>query len=292
LKEKNVKKVLVQLPEGLINKFEEIAKALENEGLIPLISLETTYGACDLRDEEAFRLGCQAVLHIGHSEFSFEYLEKKVPVYFVEWFYDLDIKEIFPKVLEKIKEYEKIGIVYSIQYKNVAEILAKEIEKQKKVFVGGQILGCNISNFKKIENLCDAILIVSAGKFYAIYPSFSQKPVFLVDVERKDVFSLREEATKILKIKEWNKNVFLKAKKVGLLVSWKKGQMKNFEVAYKKIKEMGKEVFIFCFDELEEKMLEGLKIDVLVNLACPRIGFEDLARFKIPLINFEDIQTL
>ncbi|MFH7880863.1 MAG: diphthamide synthesis protein, partial [Candidatus Aenigmatarchaeota archaeon] len=94
---------------------------------------------------------------------------------------------------------------------------------------------------------------------------------------------------KIDKIKEWNKKVFSEAKKVGLLVSWKKGQIRNWEEVYLRFKESGKEVYVLAFDELEEKMLEGLKLDILINLACPRIGIDDISRFKIPILNLEDI---
>lgn len=289
IKEKNVKKVFVQLPEGLIFKYEEIAKKISDFGLIPVISIENTYGYCDIRDEEALRLGCDAIIHFGHNNFGFENMKTKIPVYVVEFYFKEYDKKILDEILKNIEEGEKVGIAYSLQYKIIAEdILLKLKEKKIEVKMLGQILGCNISSIAK--NSVEKIFIISSGRFYGLYPYFKiKKPIYLVDIERGMVLDLEKEARKIDKIKEWNKKVFSEAKKVGLLVSWKKGQIRNWEEVYLRLKESGKEVYVLAFDELEEKMLEGLKLDILINLACPRIGIDDISRFKIPILNLEDI---
>ena len=289
IKEKNVKKVFVQLPEGLIFKYEEIAKKIGDFGLIPVISIENTYGYCDIRDEEALRLGCDAIIHFGHNNFGFENMKTKIPVYVVEFYFREYDKKILDEILKNIEEGEELGIAYSLQYKIIAEdILLKLKEKKIEVKMLGQILGCNISSIAK--NSVEKIFIISSGKFYGLYPYFKiKKPIYLVDIERGMVLDLEKEARKIDKIKEWNKKVFSEAKKVGLLVSWKKGQIRNWEEVYLRFKESGKEVYVLAFDELEEKMLEGLKLDILINLACPRIGIDDISRFKIPILNLEDI---
>ncbi|MEM7819130.1 MAG: diphthamide synthesis protein, partial [Candidatus Aenigmatarchaeota archaeon] len=69
LKRIKAKKVLVQFPEGLKLRIQDIAKKLEKEGFNVVLCLEPCFGACDIRDEEAKRLGCEAILHIGHEEF-------------------------------------------------------------------------------------------------------------------------------------------------------------------------------------------------------------------------------
>lgn len=299
LKKKNLKKVFIQLPEGLIIHYEKIAKEFEKEGIIPVISIETTYGYCDLKDEEALRLGCDAIVHFGHNNFGFENMISKIPVYFVEWFIEADYSEIIPEISKNIEKGEKIGIVYSLQYKHVAEKICDALrDRGIDAEVLGQILGCNISNV--IKKRKDKIFIISSGKFYGLYPSFLTSPkTYLVDLENRKVLDLEDEVKRIVKIKEWNKKIFLESKKVGLLVSWKKGQvkgwhlsdreLKEWEVLYEKIKGMNKEVYVLAFDELEGKMLEGIKVDILINLACPRLGIDDILRFKIPILNPEDI---
>ena len=291
MKSKGVKRVLIQLPEGLKTKSLEIADLLEKNGIEAVISLETTYGACDLRDDEALRLKCDAILHIGHNEFGFEWLKSKIPVFYVEWFSDKTGEEGMKKIEEALKGFEKIGVVYSIQYKKAFENVVEFLKSNgKKVFFGesGQIIGCDFSNALSVEKDVEAFLVISSGKFHALgLTSKTNKPVFVFDVEMNEVFEI--DVSKYLKIKAWNKKIFEESKNVGLLVSWKKGQIKDFEIAKKKIESFGKKVYILAFDELRESILEGLKLDCLVNLACPRISIDDLERYKIPIIDYLDI---
>lgn len=290
LKNRRIERVFVQLPEGLMTHFKEISELLERNGITPIISIERTYGVCDIRDEEAKRVKCEAIIHFGHNDFGFELKDMKLPVYFVEWFLDRDVRDLATRVKEKMRNFKKIGIVYSLQYKKLAENLKKELEDEKEILIGGQILGCNVSNLLLLEKEVDAILVISAGKFYHIYPSIkSKKPVFLLDVEKADFLDLEKEVEKIKKIKEWNRNVFKNAKEVGILLSWKKGQVREFKQIYDSLRKMGKKVYILAFDDLEENFLEGIKVDVLINLACPRIGVDDLNKFKIPILNSEEI---
>ncbi|MGC9200733.1 MAG: diphthamide synthesis protein, partial [Candidatus Aenigmatarchaeota archaeon] len=102
MKKIKAKRIFVQLPEGLKTKSLEISDVLEKNQLEPIISLETTFGACDLRDEEALRLKCDAILHFGHNSFGFDYLKSKKPIFYVELFVDKEIKN-FENEIEKIE---------------------------------------------------------------------------------------------------------------------------------------------------------------------------------------------
>jgi 2-(3-amino-3-carboxypropyl)histidine synthase len=287
----NAKRILIQLPEGLKNKSLEISDLLEKEGLEPIISLENTYGACDLRDDEALRLKCDAILHLGHNDFGFEWLKSKIPVFYVEWFSGKIGEEGFEKIEKALKDFNNIGVVYSIQYKKAFENIVEFLKKiGKKVFVGGsgQTIGCNFSSALSIEKYVDVFLVVSSGKFHAIGVALNvKKPVFVFDVEINNIQKI--DVSKYLKIKAWNKKIFEDSKNVGLLVSWKKGQIKDFELVKKKIESLGKRVYVLAFDELNESLLEGLKIDCLIDLSCPRISVDDLERYKIPIIDYSDL---
>jgi 2-(3-amino-3-carboxypropyl)histidine synthase len=291
LKEMNAKRILIQSPEGLKSKSLEISDLLEKEGLEPIISIENTYGACDLRDDEALRFKCDAILHLGHNDFGFEWLKSKIPVFYVEWFSDKGGEKGFEKIEKALKDFDKIGVVYSIQYKKAFENVVEFLKKiGKKVFIGGsgQTIGCNFSSALSIEKYVDVFLVVSSGKFHAIGVALNvKKPVFVFDVEINNIQKI--DVSKYLKIKAWNKKIFEYSKNVGLLVSWKKGQIKDFELVKKKIQSLGKRVYVLAFDELNESLLEGLKIDCLIDLSCPRISVDDLERYKIPIIDYSDL---
>ncbi len=296
LKRIKARKILVQFPEGLKLKIQEIAEELEKNGFDVLICLEPCFGACDLRDEEALRLGCDAILHIGHEKFV---KKAKIPVVYWEYFIEADACSLIEKEYEKIKDYEKIGLVTSIQFVKLLPKVKDFLEKRgKKVFVHkslnypGQVLGCNISAALKIEKEVDCFLCISAGEFYAAgLTLFTEKPVLNLDLEKKEIKSLEEFKRRTQKIIEWNKSLIDGAKRVGILVSWKKGQLrKDFFEIKRRLKKKGKEVFVFAMDEITPEKLEGLKLDFLINLACPRLGIDDLSKFKIPMLNFAFVE--
>ena len=288
MKKIRVKRVFVQLPEGLKTKSLEIADLLEKNGLDVVICIENTYGACDLRDEEALRLGCDAILHLGHNDFGFEKMKSNLPIFYIELFSERDGRDGYQMMLDVLKNFKKIGVVYSIQYKMAFENVVKFLrENEKEVFYdkNGQIIGCNLLSALNVENKVDAFLVVSSGNFHAFGLALkTQKPVFVFDAELGEIRKI--EIKKYLKILEWNKKIFEESRKVGLLVSWKKGQIKDFKSIKDRIEKLGKKVYVLSFDELNENLLEGLKLDCLVNLACPRICVEDAGRYKMPIVCF------
>src|SRR3989344_2334070 len=86
LKKLNAKKIFVQFPEGIKLRIQDIVKKLEKEGFKTAICLEPTYGACDVREDEAYRLGCDVILHIAHGFYG---VKTKIPV--VYWDYVIDV---------------------------------------------------------------------------------------------------------------------------------------------------------------------------------------------------------
>jgi len=295
LKALNVSRVFIQYPEGLKLKIQEIVEELEKEGFECIICLEKTFGACDVRAEEAKRLGCDAILHIGHTEFG---VKTDVPVVYWEYFLDVDPIPILEKEFWKLENYKKIGIVCSVQFVKTLEKVKDFLGKRgKEVLVSedlaypGQILGCKFGSALSLN--VDCFLCISGGKFYALGLALeTEKPVLNLDVEKGCIEELEREKERIRKIQAWNKSEFQNARRVGILVSWKLGQLKlPFELK-RKLEEMGKKVYILAMDEIQPQKLEGLKLDILINCACPRIGVEDLAMYKIPLVNAKEFIEL
>jgi 2-(3-amino-3-carboxypropyl)histidine synthase len=294
LKKLRAKRVFVQFPEGIRHKMADIAKQLEKEGFEAVICTEPCYGACDIRDEEADRLKCDALLHIGHEDYG---VKSKLPVVYWEYFIDVNPLPALEKEFDKLKNYKKIGLITSLQFVKAIPIVKEYLEKKgKKVFVhkalqyDGQILGCRLDAGKTIENKVDCFLCISAGEFYGLGMVLqTDKPMLNLDLEKKTIESLEGKKKKIQKIIAWNKSALKDAKRVGVLVSWKLGQLKSPYEIKKKLENEGKEVFILAMDEIIPEKVEGLKLDALVNCSCPRIGIDDLERYKIPVVNFTEL---
>lgn len=298
LKEINAKRVFVQFPEGLKNeKIQQIAKSLEKEGFTPVLCMEATYGACDVRDTEAKRLECDAILHVGHVDFG---VRSEVPVVYWEYFLESEPVSILEKEFDKLNGYDKIGLVGSLQYMDKVPAVKNYLEKKgKQVFIAevegtkypGQILGCRLKAGKEIEDKVDVFLCVSAAKFYGLGLILNtDKPMLTLDVERKEITNIDDEKRKIQKIIAWNKSSFKDAKRVGILVSFKKGQLvMPYQIKKYLEGKLGKEAYILAGDEITQEKVMGLKLDFLVNTMCPRVGTDDTERFEIPMLNWDQV---
>jgi len=70
IRKSKAKRVGLQFPEGLKDHALGIAKAIEDgTGAKVIIMADPTYGACDLKAEDAKRLGLDMLIHYGHTEF-------------------------------------------------------------------------------------------------------------------------------------------------------------------------------------------------------------------------------
>lgn len=295
LKKIRAKNVFVQFPEGIKLRMQGIVKRLEGEGFAVVTCLEECYGACDVKEDEAKKLGCDTILHIGHEKF----LQKtKMPVVYWEYFIDVDPLPALKKDFDKLNGFENIGLITSIQFVKTIPIVKEFLERNgKKAFAHkslqypGQVLGCMLEAARAIDNKVDCFLCISAGEFYGRGVVLKvNKPVFNLDLERKEIYSLDDFGRKIQKIIAWNRAQLKEAKKVGLLVSWKKGQLKMPFGLKEKLEKDGKDVYIFAMDKIAPEKLEGLKLDFIINCSCPRIGTDEVSRYKLPLLNIEDIR--
>ncbi len=296
MKKKGCKKIFLQFAEGLTIRIEKIVKELEMNGFSVVLCMEPTFGPCDLREDEAKKLGCDCILHIGH--LNYFKLKTKIPVYF--WEFEIEVKDFesyFKKFAGKI-DCKKIGIVASLQFLKLIGKAKKILEEMgKKVFIGsfcdkkGLITGCNFKAAKEIEDLVDCFLVISAGNFHALGLALeTDKKVLLFDVEKRKLIDIEVIKKKFEKLRAWNLCSFKEAKKIGLIICWKKGQLfKEYEKLASYLRKMGKDVIILATDEIKPEKLEGLRVDFLINTACPRIGIDDVKRFKVPIVNLKDL---
>lgn len=298
LKDVKARKIFVQIPEGLKTRALEISGFLDKEGFETVTCVEPCFGACDLRDSEAKRLGCDALLHIGHTDFG---LKTALPVVYEEWQLDFDPVTLLKNNFSKIDGYKRMGLLATVQYLGSAKKAVNFLEnKGKKVFgtsgrlKEGQVLGCDYSNVKSIEGKVDCFLFIGSGTFHSLgFVQNTEKPVFFIDAENNSLTEItndrdRQEVKRQLRIEKARG-----LQNFGIFVSTKPGQM-NMKTAgdmRESLQKKGKDAFIIAADMLTPEKLLGMKIEVLVNTACPRI-YDDQELFRIPILNPADVKEL
>lgn len=266
------KRVLVQLPAGLMPHAEQIKQALKGKEVF--FSSHLCFGACDIDSWAAEKIGAGAIINVGHSEVSHK---SPIPVYFVEWRGRFD-SEIETKGLPKV-----IGLVTTVQFVHEVERVKDRLEKVgKKVLVGapgemckyfGQVTGCDISSATSISDNVDGFVFIGNSQFHALKIAVdTQKPVWMLEDGKLNKVS-DDEVKAELKRRAGRKALAYNHQKYGILVSTKMGQF-NLDVAKKirdKLEKREKKVLLIVGDVFRADELMNFDVDAFVTTACPRL---------------------
>lgn len=301
LKKIKAKNVFLQIPEGLKIKAEGIITELEEKGFNVSTSMDPCYGACDIKQAEAKRMGANAILHLGHTKF----VEKSsIPIVYVPLKYDLgDRFERITKIIveyltdEKIKE---VGLTTTAQFLSYLPLLKKELENNKiKCIIGkgkrvedGQVLGCNYSS---AQIKAGTIIYLGDGLFHPLGIHFStQKNVIIANPLMLEIKTLKEEKDKFIRQRilliERAKN----AAEYAILVTTKEGQNRITEALKikKDLEKAGKKAKIYSMDFISQEALLGINAEAFINTACPRISIDDYFNYKKPIINYTEVDYM
>ena len=296
------KRVLIQLPEGLKPEGTRLAKVVQKTGALPIISADPCYGACDLATAEAESLGVDLIIHHGHSRM-LKY--ERVPTVYVEARATVSVETVVEKALPLLKEFQRVGLATIVQHVHTLDFVREILLRAgKTVVIGdagrvnypGQVIGCDYSNAKSIASGIDAFLFIGGGRFHALGVALStSKPTIVADPYEKTVYSIDEEARKILK-QRWASIVEAKKAKIfAVLVGLKPGQ-KRLERALtikQKLEKTGKTAFLFAIKEITPEALMAFpKVDAYVNTACPRIALDDASKFQKPVLTLNEARVI
>ena len=281
------KRVLLQLPEGIMMRAIEIADALEKKGIDVILSAEPCYGACDLRIAEAKLCNADLIVHLGHNEF-YRKIKTDIPVLYMPLEINADIKGID---FSAIKE-NRVGLLTAVQHLGMLDEIAERLKQAgKQAVIGGQILGCWIANARKIAKDVDCFLVVGSGSFHTFVLAGEPKKIYMLDLEKREIRSMDKELA--LAEKKRYGRIFnaRNAKSFGIIVSSKPGQfnMKEAERIKRLLEKRHKKACILIMDNIGDAKLMIAGIDAFINTACPRLT--DNA-FSMPVINAKDIEKI
>jgi 2-(3-amino-3-carboxypropyl)histidine synthase len=305
IKATGARRVLLQAPEGLKTKVLGIADMIEKEGkrgAEVIVACDPCYGACDIADQEAKALGCDLLVHIGHTELK---LKRKtmVPVIYEELNLDYNPVPLLKKHIKLLRPSKKICLVTTAQYVSSIKKAMKFLESNgKKVFVGepstakhpGQVLGCDYSAAEPFDRIVDIFLFMGTGRFHPIgLATKVKKPVLVLDFELGTLENMHRERDMLLRIRFAHVEKAKDMQRFGILTSTKPGQehMATAEKVRRKLKAKGKDAWILVMNEIMPSKIMGMRLECLVNCTCPRLT-EDFRQFKMPILNPEDVDKL
>ncbi|MDI6805592.1 MAG: diphthamide biosynthesis enzyme Dph2 [Candidatus Bathyarchaeia archaeon] len=292
------KRVLIQLPEGLKPEAPYLSKIVEKTGALPIVSADPCYGACDLASADAEALGVDLIIHYGHSKM-LKY--ERVPTIYVEARATLNVEDVVEKALPMLEKWRKIGLTTTVQHVQTLHIVREMLLRAGKIVAigdagrlnyAGQVVGCDYSNAKSIAEGVEAFLFIGGGRFHALGVALAtSKPTIAADPYEKRVFSVNEEAEKIVKQRWASIQEGERAKSFAVLVGLKPGQRKLEEALMikEKLEDKGKTTCLLAVKEISpEILMEFPSVDAFVNTACPRVSIDDSSRFKKPLLTINE----
>jgi len=156
----------------------------------------------------------------------------------------------------------------------------------------GQVLGCEWGAATGVK--ADMYLYIGSGKFHPVGVEIATgKQVIVADPLTREVRTVEREVQRY-----WTKRAIAldkahRAKVFGILMSTKPGQNRSALARNlkKKIEGAGKEAVIIVGNELNPANLMGIRVDCLVNTACPRI-LDDSSNYKQTLIGPEELEVV
>jgi len=294
------KRILLQIPEGLKPKALQMAKELESIGAQVFICCDQCFGACDVKGDEARRLRCDLVVHVGHSDLG---VKSSVPVIYDHFPIKVDVKKSLDSGIHLFRRFRRIGLATTLQYASLIGGVERALKtrgfkvyaKRHSLFSArGQILGCDQSSALVVDKSVDCYLFIGSGLFHPLgLAAKTDKPVFFLDVERGSIRELREEARKERIKRGLRIEKARSCMSFAVIVSTKPGQARAEEaVAVKKaLEKKGKSAVILAMDRITPEAIMGIQADCLVNTACPRLA-DDASMFGKPILNPDDVKEL
>lgn len=311
------KKIIIEGSEPFIYAVPEIILELKRryQNLLKehviIINKDPRFGACDI-DLESYLspyADVDIVIHLGHNPFPNTFPAiRKLPfkIYFIPVLEDVDLEGpllgLVEKNIEKYSDYT-INIVYSIQYKRVAEKLASYLSKKGFIIslpktaglLQGQILGCIVPSMFNRKGK-SVFLVVSSGVFHALgIGLYTGRKVIKVDPFNKRIDDMEGLINKYRALIAWNLFRAENYEKYAVIVVKDSHQSMIGGAKYitKLLDVHRKEYIIYSVYRVSEDFINNLPKDQLPIIAgCPRIAIDDITRFNRPVINLEQLQIL
>lgn len=290
------KRVALQLPEGLQRYAMQLCDLISTFAECQCtVMAEQTYGACCVDDMQAERLGCDYIVHYGHSCLIpvTDMLVKAMYV-FVE--IDFDHQHLFQVFTTHFTTDTQVALVGTIQFNSVLHRFHRELHAHgyKNVFVpqakplsSGEILGCTAP---RLPTNTDCIVYIGDGRFHleSIMLSNPRVPAYRYDpynrrmtIEGYDHAVMRQtRATAI--------DTARHATSFGIAVSTlgRQASTRIIHDLHAKLVAAGKSVRIVMMPEIKPQVLQCFEgVQAWVQVACPRLSIDWGYAFNKPLLS-------
>ncbi|KAI8051323.1 putative diphthamide synthesis protein-domain-containing protein [Syncephalis plumigaleata] len=289
----NAKRVALQFPEGILMFACAISDILESFCNAETVVMgDVTYGACCVDDFTARALGCDFMVHYGHSCLvPVNVTTIKTMYVFVD--IGIDTEHFVNTVRNNVEFGKRIVLVGTIQFvaalQAARSILEADYEiavPQAKPLSPGEVLGCTSPKLSGY----DVLIYLGDGRFHleSIMISNPELPAFRYDPYSKKFTRERYEHEEMYSLRRHAISTARQAKHFGLILGTlgRQGSPKIMEYLQEKITSSGRSCTIVLLSEIFPSKLDLFKdIDAWIQIACPRLSIDWGYAFNKPLLS-------
>jgi len=301
IKTLDAKRVALQLPEGLTLYATTIADIIgKHTGADCVIMADVTYGACCVDDFSARALGCDLLVHYGHS--CLIPIDRTTGIKMLYVFVDIKIDPhhfidtIHMNFIEGREQAPKISLVSTIQFAATLQMVAEDIEEkygveimvpQAKPLSPGEILGCTSPN--EIQD-ADVLIYLGDGRFHLESAMIANPDIqaYRYDPYSKEFTREYYDHSQMRKNRSSEINKARTGKIWGIILGTlgRQGHPKILDLLEEKLKESGKKVVRLLLSEIfpQKLSLMDSNVDAWVQIACPRLSIDWGLAFTKPLL--------
>jgi len=288
------KKAALQFPEGLLMYSCVIADILERfAGVETLIMGDVTYGACCVDDFTAKALGCDFMVHYGHSCLvPIDVSQMNMLYVFVD--IQIDVDHLVESLKANFKPEEHIILAGTIQFAASLQLAKNKLKNyfknltipQSKPLSHGEVLGCTSPTFLQ----GDVVIFLADGRFHleSLMIHNPQIPYFYKYDPYNKKLTLESYGHNEMKRMRYDAiEESKKAKKVGLIQGTlgRQGNPNILSHLEEILTERGIPYIIVLLSEIFPWKLSLFQdVDAWVQVACPRLSIDWGYAFEKPLL--------
>ena len=302
LKQMNAKTVALQMPEGLLLYACTIADILERfAGAEAVIMGDVTYGACCVDDLSAAALGCELLVHYGHSCLvPIDRMATDVLYVFVE--IDIDTPHLVDTIRHNFTDSElRIAVCGTVQFQGamhaaraaLSEHYAEVALPQCKPLSAGEVLGCTAPLLAGHYDLC---VFVADGRFHpeAVMIANPTVPLYRYDPYSKAITRERYEHAKMHGLRRTAIDAARGATRWGLVLGTlgRQGNPDVLSHLQALLEAKGCSTITVLLSEVFPAKLACLsEVEAWVQVCCPRLSLDWGHAFGAPLLTPYELEV-
>jgi len=295
IRRQRASRVALQMPEGLAMFATVIANILRKYARVKVVILgDVTYGACCVDDYTAVLLGCDFLIHYGHSCLV-PVQDCKIPVMYVFVSIRFQVDHLLACLCKQFSPESKVALVGTVQFVSSLPQLVEKLKAQGfhhfyipqcKPLSPGEILGCTSPRLSDT----DALVYVADGRFHleSIMISNPHIPAYRYDPYSKTLTRERYDHEKMNRMRTESIQQAKHANRWGVILGTlgRQGSPKILKRLENALKESGKKYTVVMISELSPQRLSLFydAIDVWVQIACPRLSIDWGHEYPKPLL--------